>query len=207
MAKRKRKSRTNRARQILGGFVFIAALTILIALVTHSPLDDARITGELDRHLDPFEIQYRNQGGMLGAYLSYSLTVVVGWLAYFLPLGLVLWALRLFSSGFADRLRAGGLIAFTLGLLGTIIYDIHHLAVATISSETGAIGGYLVISLTQFLIRLVGLLGTYVLAYSDAGPEAVFDSHRPAETGKGVLDLECSEELSWSHRGIPLVWR
>jgi S-DNA-T family DNA segregation ATPase FtsK/SpoIIIE len=164
MAKRKKKSQIDRVRVILGGLAFIGAITILIALVTHSALDDARIAGEMDKHLDPFEVQYRNQGGMLGAYLSYSLIVVLGWLAYFLPFGLVLVSLRMFASEMADRMKAAGLIAFTLALLGTIIYNVHHLSAATISGDTAAIGGYLLVKLTAWLIRIVGGWGTYVLA-------------------------------------------
>jgi len=164
MAKRKKKSQIDRVRVILGGLAFIAAITILIALVTHSSLDDARIAGEMDQHLDPFEIQYRNQGGMLGAYLSYSLLVVLGWLAYFLPFGLVLISLRLFASEMANRMRAAAVISFTLALLCTIIYNVHHFSAASISGENGAVGGYLVVKLTEFLIRVVGGWGTYVLA-------------------------------------------
>ncbi len=164
MAKRKKKSNIDRTRVILGGLMFILAATILIALISHSSLDDARIAGEMDQHLDPFEVQYRNQGGMLGAYLSYSLLVVLGWLAYFLPFGLVLMSLRMFASEMADRMRASGLIAFALALLGTIIYNVHLLSALSISGDTGAIGGYLVVKATGFLIRLLGGLGTYVLA-------------------------------------------
>jgi len=163
VARRKKNGSAGRSRWILGGFAFMAAVLILIALVTHSSLDDSRIIGDVDRHLDPFEIQYRNQGGMLGAYLSYSLTVVVGWLAFFLPFGLLLLSLRLFSSMLADRMKVSGLIAFALALLGTVIYNVHLLAAVSISAETGAVGGYLVIKLTEFLIRVVGRWGTYVL--------------------------------------------
>jgi len=164
MAKRKKKSQIDRVRVILGGLAFIAAITILIALATNSPLDDARIAGEMDQHLDPFEIQYSNQGGMLGAYLSYSLLVIMGWLAYFLPFGLLLVSLRMFASEMADRMKAAGVIAFTLALLCTIIYNIHYLSVVSISGDTDAIGGYLIVKLTGFLIRVVGGWGTYVLA-------------------------------------------
>ncbi len=164
MAARKKQSFGLKARRLVGGVVFIVAVLILIALVTHSELDDSRIVGDLDSHLDPFELQYRNQGGMLGAYLSYSLIVVFGWLSFFLPLGLLLFSLRLFSSEIAERFRSGSLILFAVAVLATLVYDVHHVARATIGNTSGAIGGYLVIKLTELSIKLVGRLGSYVVA-------------------------------------------
>lgn len=152
-----------KARRVVGGFVFIAALLMLIALITHSGLDDARIVGEIDQHLDPFEIQFRNQGGMLGAYLSYSLMVVLGWLSFFVPFGLILASLRLFSSELAYKYRLSGLILFATAVLGTVIHNIHYVANAGIGRDTGAIGGYLVIKLTELMLKVVGDLGTYVV--------------------------------------------
>lgn len=164
MAKRKKRSTGDKKPQILGGLVFIAAVLILIALVTHSGLDDSRIAGDTDRNLDPFDVQYRNQGGMLGAYLSYALIVVAGWLAFFIPFGMILLSLRLFSSELANRTRMAGLIALGIGVAGTVLYNVHILAAASISPETTAIGGFAVIKLTQFLIKVLGPLGTYVIA-------------------------------------------
>lgn len=141
----------------------MAAVLILVALVTHSSLDDARIKGELDRFLDPFEIQYRNQGGMLGAYLAYALMVVLGWLSFFIPAGMILLSVRLFSVALADRLRLTGLISFAVAVLGTICFNVSHLSTPRLSMENGAIGGYLMVKLTQLTIRLLGIAGTYVV--------------------------------------------
>ena len=163
MATKKKQKFGQKARRIVGGVVFIAALLILIALITHSALDDARIVGEVDQHLDPFEIQFRNQGGMLGAYLSYSLMVVFGWLSYFLPFGLLLFSLRLFASELADRYRLSGLILFVVAVLGTVVYNVRFVAQAGIGRETGVIGGYLIIKLTELLLKVIGELGTYVV--------------------------------------------
>jgi len=164
MARRRKLTFSERWRRVIGGLVFIFAALILIALVTHDGLDDARIRGEIDGHLDPFEIHYRNQGGMMGAYLSYALTVTAGWLSFFLPLGLILISLRLFSSEMARRWRFGSLALFAIAVLGSVLYDVSRLSAPTISSDTGAVGGYLLIRLTEFLIRILGPLGTYVVS-------------------------------------------
>ena len=163
MKKRKSSSTSNRWRRLIGGLVFVAAVLILVALVTHSSLDDARIKGELDRFLDPFEIQYRNEGGMLGAYLAYALMVVLGWLSYFIPAGMILLSVRLFSVALADRLRLTGLISFAVAVLGTLCFNISHLSAPRLSMQNGAIGGYLMVKLTQLTIRLLGVAGTYIV--------------------------------------------
>ncbi len=167
MAKRKKKKKvelSQRRKQMLGAFVFLAALLILVSLVTHGELDDARITGEVDGQLDPFEIQYSNQAGMLGAYLSYSMTVILGWLAFFIPIGLILVSLGLFSSEMVGKLELNSSLLFVVAVLGTLIYNVHLVANPTVGYETGAIGGYLVIKLTEFSVKVVGELGSYLVA-------------------------------------------
>ncbi|MBD3258925.1 DNA translocase FtsK, partial [candidate division GN15 bacterium] len=163
--KKKSKKKTNprRTRTVLGAVVFLAALLVLVSLITHSGLDDARITGDVDSYLDPFEIQFRNQAGMFGAYLSYSLLVILGWLAYFIPIGLVIVSLRLFSSELVAPLKLNTSLLFVVALLGTVMYNIHLLSNPTVGYETGAIGGYLVEKLTELLLKLIGPLGTYLI--------------------------------------------
>ena len=163
MGRKKSSSSGSRWRKVVGALVFIVAVLILIALVTHSSFDDGRIRGERGSNLDPFEIPYRNQGGMIGAYLSFALMVVAGWLSFFLPFGLILVSLRLFSSELAARMRLSGLIAFAISVLGTTIYNVPHLASTTLAADSGAIGGYLMLKFTDLLIKVLGTLGTYVV--------------------------------------------
>jgi hypothetical protein len=164
MAKRKKKSGGIQLRRILGIVSFLVALIILVSLITHAALDDARITGRVDGHLNPFDLQFRNQAGMLGAYIAYSLNVIFGWLAFFLPIGLILVSLRLFSSEMATRLELSGSLLFGLAFLGTVIYNVHLLDKATIGYETGAIGGYLGVAVTEVCLKLIGSIGTYIVA-------------------------------------------
>jgi DNA segregation ATPase FtsK/SpoIIIE, S-DNA-T family len=164
MAKRKKKNASSNGKKIAGVLLFVLALLALVALVTHSRLDDARITGQIDRQLDPFDLQYRNQGGMLGAYLSYSLMVIMGWLAYFIPAGLMLLALRLFASSLGSKLELHVSLLFVVALLGSVIFNVHILVKPTVGLETAAIGGYLVAKLTLLAIKVLGDLGTYLVA-------------------------------------------
>ncbi|RKX26150.1 MAG: hypothetical protein DRP45_04210, partial [Candidatus Zixiibacteriota bacterium] len=164
MAKRSKKKTTGQQKPVLYGTVIVLALLILVALISHSGLDNARITGEIDGHLDPFDIQYHNQCGMVGAYLSYFLSVIAGWMAFFLPFGLLIIALRLFSSKLTHKLEINVTLLFVIALLATVVYDIHLLANPTVGYETGAVGGYLATKLTILSLKVFGQLGSYLVA-------------------------------------------
>ncbi|MBN1211056.1 MAG: DNA translocase FtsK 4TM domain-containing protein [candidate division Zixibacteria bacterium] len=163
MARSKKKNDNDKKKKLLGALLVLLSLLLLISLVSHHNLDDARITGKEDSQLNPFEIQYRNQGGMMGAYLSYFFTVLLGWLAYFIPLGFIFLALRLFSSKLATRYELNSFVLFVISLFGTMIYNLHFLADRPIGYETGAIGGYVGERLTDFSLTLVGELGSYLI--------------------------------------------
>lgn len=163
MARVKKKNDNDKKKKLLGALLVLLSLLLLISLVSNHSLDDARITGKEDSQLNPFEIQYHNQGGMMGAYLSYFFTVLLGWLAYFIPLGFIFIALRLFSSKLATRFELNSFVLFVIFLFGTMIYNLHLLANRPIGYETGAIGGYVGEKLTDFSLTLVGELGSYLI--------------------------------------------
>ena len=134
-----------------------------ISLVTHERLDDLRITSEVDRHLSPFELEFRNQGGMMGAYLAYIATTLVGWLAYFLPLGLIFLSLRMLTSKIAERFEMNSFLLFVISLLGSMIYNIHLVIERSLMAPHETIGGYLGEKLTLLFVQLVGPMGSYVM--------------------------------------------
>jgi len=148
---------------VLATLLFLLALLLLISLVSHRSLDDSRITGQVDGHLSPFELQYRNQGGMMGAYLSYISFTLIGWLSYFLPVALILVALRLFSSKLASRLELNTLLLFAVSLLCTVLYNIHIVTVRGLGLPEDVAGGYAGEKLTLLSVRLLGELGSYVV--------------------------------------------
>ncbi len=163
MASRKKRKNIEKRKRILGVLLFLLALLVLVSLVSHRGLDDARITGEVDSHLNPFELQYHNQGGMMGAYLSYLFLALLGWLSYFVPLGLIFVSLRLFSSEMAAKFELNGVLLFVTSVIGTMIYNIHLIVNRTLGIETGAIGGYVGEKLTILSIKLVGETGSYLI--------------------------------------------
>ena len=163
MGKSKKKNDSEKKKKVLGALLIMLSLLLVISLITHSGLDDGRITGERNNQINPFEIQYRNQGGMMGAYLSYFLTVLLGWLSYFIPIGFVFISLRLFTSNKATKFELNTFVLFVIFLLGSMIYNIHLLSRPTLGLETGVIGGYLGDKLTNLSLTLVGELGSYLI--------------------------------------------
>lgn len=161
MAKRKR-NKTDRRRQVLGVLLLLLALLLLVSLLTHDNLDDARIVGEVDHHLNPFDIQYRNQGGMMGAFLAFIFVTLVGWLAFFLPVWLILGSLRLLDSRLGARLEFNSFLLFIGALLTSMIYNIHLIAPRSLATPDTA-GGFLGEKLTLVSLKLLGELGSYIV--------------------------------------------
>ena len=163
MARKKKSARAYRKRLFIGALMFVLALLVLVALTSHSLSDDQRITGEVDGHLNPFEISYHNQGGMLGAYFSYVLFVLLGWLAYFIPLGLAFISLRLFSSAVAIRFEPHSFLLFVISLLSTMLYDIHLVGGDPTMGPPPIAGGLLGLKLTELAVKVSGGVGSYLV--------------------------------------------
>ncbi|MBI5266152.1 MAG: DNA translocase FtsK 4TM domain-containing protein, partial [candidate division Zixibacteria bacterium] len=159
MARKKKSAKSNRKRLFIGALLLVSALLVLVSLTTHAIIDDQRITGEIDPHLNPFEISYHNQGGMLGAYFAYVLFVVLGWLAYFIPLGVIFVSLRLFSSAMAVRFEAHSVLLFLISLLSTMIYDI-HLVTGGGTEIIFPAGGLVAQKLTELSVKVLGGTGS-----------------------------------------------
>ncbi|MCM2271450.1 MAG: DNA translocase FtsK [candidate division Zixibacteria bacterium] len=160
MASRKK---SNRGKQTLGVVLVVVALFVLVALVTHETTDDARISGEVDGALNPWEINYANQGGMFGAYLSFVLYFVVGWLSFFIPLGLISVSLGLFSKSLVEKTRMRVILLFVVALCATMMINVQFATGSFIDPESGAIGGYIGRLLTVLMLKLVGTTGTLLI--------------------------------------------
>lgn len=163
MARRKTAQTKERRRKAFGVLLFLLGLLILVSLVTHHSLDDARINGEADQQAGLFELQYRNQAGMLGAFLSYLALALMGWLAFFIPFGLVLWSLKLFSSELAEKMKVNSFIIFVICLVSTMIYNVHLLAAQRLGVETQPAGGIVGDKLTFVAVKVAGEIGSYIL--------------------------------------------
>lgn len=163
MARKKGAKSAERKKKAIGVLLFLLALLLLVSLVTHHTYDDSQITGEVDRHANPFELQYRNQGGMAGAYLSFFSLKLLGWLAFFVPFGFILLSLKLFSSELAEKMKVNSVIIFIICVLGTIIYNVHILTARQLGVEQKAAGGIVGDKLTWIAVKVVGETGSYIL--------------------------------------------
>ena len=163
MARLISKRNENKRQKIFAVLLLLVALLCLISLISTEYVDAQRITGELDSHLSPFEISYRNQGGLVGAYLAYFLTTLLGWLAYFLPLGLIATSIRLFTSRKPSIFRINTLLLFLISLSATMLYNVNLLSTQSISNRPDSTGGFVSEQLTRLCLYLVGEFGSYVL--------------------------------------------
>ncbi len=163
MAKGKTKLSADKRKRIIGIIVVLLSLLLTISLATSHSTDIARITGEIDSHLSPFEIGYHNQAGMLGAYIAFIMTTLMGWLAYFIPLGLGLISIRLFSKDAADSIRLRAFWLFVAALSATMVYNVSILATPSINVDDGTAGGLLAEKMAWMSLRFIGEVGSYVL--------------------------------------------
>ncbi len=163
MPKGKSKLSAEKRASILGLALMLLALLLIISLSTGHSTDIARITGEIDSHLSPFEVEYHNQAGMLGAYLAFILSTLMGWLAYFIPLGLALISIKFISPGAAEAVRLRATWLFVIGLSATMIHNIAQFATPSINVDTGTAGGFLAEKLAWLSLRFIGEIGSYIL--------------------------------------------
>lgn len=163
MARKRKSSGSKRKRIVAGALLFVLAALVLISLVAHAEGDDRRITGEVDAHLNPFEISYQNQAGMLGAYFSYLLFTVLGWLAFFAPLGLLFISFRVLASTIAVRFEPHTFLLFVISLLGTLVYNIHLVTSDVLLSAPVTGGGLIGLKLTELAVQIGGGTGSYLI--------------------------------------------
>lgn len=163
MSKSRSKQSSEKKTRILGIVLMLLALLLVVSLATSHRSDISRITGEIDSHLSPFEISYHNQGGMIGAYLAFLLTTLMGWLSYFIPLGLALISIKLFSPQASETLKLKASWLFVIALSTTMIFNVAELATPTININSGTSGGILADRLAWISLKLLGEIGSYVL--------------------------------------------
>lgn len=157
--KSKKKDNTANRPKVMGVILFLFALLLLVSLITHRTIDDNAINSEIN----PFEVGFKNQAGMLGAYLSYLALGIIGWLAFFIPFGLIITSLKLFKSEIADKLKLNSFLLFVISLVGTMIYNIHILTAREISVDNNPLGGYVGEKLTLLFIKIAGGIGSYIV--------------------------------------------
>jgi DNA segregation ATPase FtsK/SpoIIIE, S-DNA-T family len=156
------KKKSHKARKTVGLILMLIAAFLLVALVTHLPIDDARIKGDVDGQVSPFDLHFGNKAGMIGAYLAFYLLVFLGWLSFFLPVGLVSIGLNLISEKFAEKYKIRAIFLFVIALCASIMLNVRLIGEMGGTSQT-FVGGYVGEIFTHLMVRLVGDLGTYII--------------------------------------------
>jgi DNA segregation ATPase FtsK/SpoIIIE, S-DNA-T family len=157
------KKKSNKGRRTVGLILMLVALFLLVALVTHLPMDDSRIRGDVDSQANLFDLHFGNKTGMIGAYLSFLVLFLLGWLAYFLPIGLVSVSLNLLSEKFAEKYKIRAIFLFVIALCASIMLNVSRVTGVGGTSPSDFVGGYVGESLSRLTVRLVGDLGAYII--------------------------------------------
>ncbi len=158
--KRKRKSSETRRRKLLGILLILFALLILISLATHSRQDDQKLLTQAN----PFAISFQNQAGTAGAYTSYLLFFFLGWLSYYLPLTLIILALRTFPGKWKSKLMPALWFIFSAGIMITMLLNVLLIMGSDYDIDYKSThGGYLFFYLTRYLMKITGGIGSVIL--------------------------------------------
>jgi S-DNA-T family DNA segregation ATPase FtsK/SpoIIIE len=139
--------------EIKGTLAFAIGLMVLASLVSFTPYD-------LSFYTSSPNLPAHNFLRAFGAYLGGILFFLIGWAAYFIPLFIIIWALKLFRrQGYDMRLvRFVGFGIFIVSL--SCILSLFGKAVAwKIFSRGGAVGFFL----SDFIVRYFGRLGGYII--------------------------------------------
>nr|MBN2278000.1 DNA translocase FtsK 4TM domain-containing protein [candidate division Zixibacteria bacterium] len=161
MARRSKKETTNgKKRKILGILLILLSVLILTSLVTHSGWDDRRIT-DFD---NPWEIDYQNQVGIIGALSSYLFFIFFGWLSIFIPPFLVMLAFRLLDFGWRARIKPALIFVTAACALITMIANVYIITeVDYTAGYTGVNGGCLFYYLTVLIVKIFGRIGSILI--------------------------------------------
>jgi len=158
--KRKRKSSDSKRKKLLGILLILFALLLLISLATHSSQDDQN----LQTQANPFKVAFQNQAGAAGAYTSYLLFLFLGWLSYYLPLILIILAIRSFPGEWKSKIMPALWFIFAVGILLTMMLDVFLMMGNEYNIDyKDTHGGYIFFHLTGYLMKITGGIGSIVL--------------------------------------------
>lgn len=162
MASRKNKNGDDgeKKRKILGIGLVLLAVLILVSLVSHTGWDDERIVSRDN----PFDIDYKNQVGIVGAISSYVMFFFIGWLSIFLPLFIMYWGFVFLRFEWRRFLLPGVLFSVSVSTFVTMmtnVYMVHHAELEM--TYTDANGGYAFYYVTLFLMKILGAAGSFIV--------------------------------------------
>ncbi|KPL02913.1 MAG: hypothetical protein AMJ90_04615 [candidate division Zixibacteria bacterium SM23_73_2] len=155
-----------RKKEIFG--ILFLALTFLvgISLFTYDHTSDLKIIQEKEAKTfqDHLSQKFKNQAGLVGAYVSYGLLYALGFSAFVIPVFLLLFGTNLlFGLSTKDASRKLMYIFFLVLLFGAVL-DINpitktqHYTFADLD-----FGGWAAFNLTKIIWGLFGTAGTYII--------------------------------------------
>lgn len=149
------------AATIFGLFFLAVSIFLLISLASGTTSDVSRILGEVDFRLSPFELQWDNAAGLLGAYVSYALRNLFGWLSFLLPLTGLFLGTRLLTPSLANYLKIHSILLGSICLAATMIANVGSVSPG-LPLVSNLAGGFVTTTLTGLLVRLLGTGGSYL---------------------------------------------
>ncbi|MEW6380549.1 MAG: DNA translocase FtsK 4TM domain-containing protein [bacterium] len=144
-------------QEILGVVFFALALFILLSLLSYHPQDPSfSSVGSYAVH---------NLMGSFGAWLADHLVIIIGGVAFLIPLVLIFWGWRMitlrgWNHSFSQWLGILLLLPSTCGLLSLILGGLNGETFA--GFRHGGLTGYLVINSLQ-MVSSFGTLGTFII--------------------------------------------
>ncbi len=160
MAAKRKNGSESRKRKLLGILLILLAVLITISLATHTSWDDQRLLSQDN----PFKIDFQNQAGAAGAYSSYLFFFFLGWISFFVPIGLLILALHYFPGKWKYKITPGLWFILTTGIMITMILNVILFKNAIGGIDyTDTHGGFVFYHLTRFLMKIAGGAGSIAL--------------------------------------------
>ncbi len=157
----------SRKKEIIGVLLFALAFYVLLSLITYNHTHDLKVIQKgvsLSHPVKAFSEKIKNQGGLVGAFVSYWLYYFLGYSVLLFPFFLVLWgANRLFKIKIAFTLKKFLYFFVFLLLLGGLF------SISTAAQEkpfdfnTITLGGWCATCLALFSMKLFGVAGSYTI--------------------------------------------
>jgi S-DNA-T family DNA segregation ATPase FtsK/SpoIIIE len=156
-----------RKKEILGVLLLALAFYIFLSLFTYNHTHDLKLIQKgvnLSQPGKAFSEKIENQGGLVGAFVSYGLYYFLGYSVLLFPLFLVLWgANKLFKIRIAFTLKKFLYFFIFLLLLGGLFSLSTAAQEKSFESNTITLGGWCATSLALLSLKLFGVAGSYTV--------------------------------------------
>lgn len=156
-----------RKKEILGVLLLALGSYILLSLLTYNQANDLKVIqkGISLAHLDKaFSERVENQGGLIGAFVSYGLYYFLGYSILVFPVFLFLWGInKLFKLSTGTAFKKSLYFLIFLVLLGGL-FSLPAVAQEASFAFSGiTLGGWFSSSLALFSLKLFGATGSYTI--------------------------------------------